>query len=66
MASAEIKLPAAFEFCKLPRGQIKRLLILDGVQDPGNLGTLLRTAVALGWQGAFLLQGDLSSTSFVH
>lgn len=30
------------------------LLILDGINDPGNLGTLLRTALALGWQGVFL------------
>jgi RNA methyltransferase, TrmH family len=26
-----------------------RLLALEGVQDPGNLGTLLRTAAAFGW-----------------
>lgn len=34
------------------------LLILDGVSDPGNLGTLLRTAKALGWDGAFLTAGS--------
>jgi TrmH family RNA methyltransferase len=34
------------------------LLILDGVSDPGNLGTLLRTARALGWDGAFLTPGS--------
>ncbi len=34
------------------------LLILDGVSDPGNLGTLLRTAKALGWDGAFLTPGS--------
>jgi TrmH family RNA methyltransferase len=34
-----------------------RLLALDGVQDPGNLGTLLRTAAAFGWRGAWLLPG---------
>lgn len=33
----------------------KRILALDGVSDPGNVGTLLRTALALGWEGAFLL-----------
>ncbi len=37
--------------------QFSRLLILDGVADPGNMGTLLRTALALGWDGAFLV-GD--------
>lgn len=29
----------------------KRLLFLDGLQDPGNLGSLLRTAWAFGWDG---------------
>lgn len=33
----------------------KRFLIaLDGINDPGNLGAVLRTALALGWEGAFL------------
>lgn len=34
-----------------------RLLILDGIQDPGNLGTLLRSAMAFRWDGIFLLPG---------
>jgi len=29
----------------------KYLLILDRLSDPGNLGTLLRTALAFGWEG---------------
>ena len=33
-----------------------RYLLLDGVQDPGNVGTILRTADAFGWT-AFLLPG---------
>ena len=36
---------------------MQRLLALDAVQDPGNLGTLLRTALACGWDGVFLLPG---------
>ncbi|MCB1084804.1 MAG: RNA methyltransferase [Chlamydiia bacterium] len=32
----------------------KRLLALDGVSDPGNLGTLLRSALAFGFEGVFL------------
>ncbi|UCG89053.1 MAG: RNA methyltransferase [Gemmatimonadota bacterium] len=32
-------------------------LVLDAVQDPGNVGTLLRTAFALGCPGAVLLKG---------
>ncbi len=37
--------------------QIQSLLVLNGISDPGNLGTLLRTALALGWEGAFLTPG---------
>lgn len=32
----------------------KRLVLLDGVQDPGNVGTIIRTAEALGIGGAVL------------
>jgi RNA methyltransferase, TrmH family len=31
--------------------------VLDRVQDPGNLGTLLRNAVALDWDAVYLLDG---------
>lgn len=34
-----------------------RVLVLDGIQDPGNLGTLLRSAMAFSWGGVFLLPG---------
>ncbi len=33
------------------------VLVLDAVQDPGNVGTLIRTAYALGAVGALLLPG---------
>ncbi|MFI5335057.1 MAG: TrmH family RNA methyltransferase [Chlamydiales bacterium] len=51
--AAEIALPA--------RGTLsgkKFLLALDGVSDPGNLGTLIRSALALGWEGVFLTLGS--------
>ncbi|MBA0590665.1 uncharacterized protein LOC105804133 [Gossypium raimondii] len=34
-----------------------RILVLDGIQDPGNLGTLIRSAMAFQWDGIFLLPG---------
>ena len=46
---AEVELP---EESKLTG--INFLIVLDGVSDPGNLGTLIRTALALGWEGVFL------------
>ncbi|MBP9841147.1 MAG: RNA methyltransferase [Simkaniaceae bacterium] len=33
----------------------KKLIAFDRIQDPGNLGTLIRTALALGFEGAILL-----------
>lgn len=49
---AEIKMPT---FVSL--GKSKRVLALDGINDPGNLGTLLRTALALGWESIYFLPG---------
>lgn len=48
---AEIALP------KMDSLQNKKYIIaLDRINDPGNMGTLLRTALALGWEGAFILE----------
>lgn len=40
----------------LPK-KISRLLALDGVQDPGNVGTLIRSSYAFGWDALFVLPG---------
>ena len=37
-----------------------RTLVLDGVQDPGNAGTLIRTAYLLGWDMVALGDGSVS------
>ncbi len=37
----------------------RRLLVLDGLSDPGNLGTLLRTALALDWDGVLFTPGTV-------
>lgn len=39
------------------RRRTTRVLALEGVQDPGNVGTLVRTAVAFGWEYVALLPG---------
>jgi TrmH family RNA methyltransferase len=39
------------------------VLVLDGVQDPGNVGTLLRTAFALGAPGAIVLPGTATTVN---
>jgi TrmH family RNA methyltransferase len=49
---AEVKLPE-----EQPNPAAKRLLVCDEVSDPGNLGTLLRSALAFGWDGACLIGG---------
>jgi TrmH family RNA methyltransferase len=36
---------------------------LDGVQDPGNVGTILRTALGLGAAGAAALKGTADLTN---
>jgi TrmH family RNA methyltransferase len=36
-----------------------RYLVLDGVQDPGNAGTLIRAAVAFGLDGVLCLDGTV-------
>lgn len=36
-----------------------KLLFLDQLQDPGNVGTLFRSALALGWEGIGLLPGSV-------
>ncbi len=35
------------------------VLILDQIQDPGNLGTLLRSALAFGWEGIIATPGTV-------
>ena len=39
------------------------LLALDGVQDPGNVGTMLRTALGLGAAGVVALKGTADLTN---
>ena len=39
------------------------ILVLDRIQDPGNMGTLLRTADAAGFSGVLLIRGSVDPYS---
>ncbi len=41
------------------RGEAPLLVVLDGIQDPGNAGNIIRTADALGCSGLICLSGTV-------
>jgi TrmH family RNA methyltransferase len=52
--------PPLARIAVLPRAVV---VILDGVQDPGNVGTIVRTAFALGAAGVVCLPGTAELTN---
>lgn len=51
---AVVKIPVVtWEACR----KCRRLLVLNGIQDPGNLGTMIRTAAALGMEAIITSKG---------
>lgn len=52
---ALIEFPAESDFKQL---DLKLGLIIDGLQDPGNVGTIIRTAWAAGLEGLFFTPGS--------
>ncbi len=55
--------PRSWRADDLPVGPGKVVLLVDGVQDPGNVGTLIRTAHALGAVGTIVLRGTADPQS---
>jgi len=51
---AIVKIPSGVFSGGLPQKVGDRVLLLEDIQDPGNVGTLIRTAVAFGFSGVIL------------
>ena len=51
---AVVRLPLELYSDNLPDDVGDRILLLEDVQDPGNVGTLIRTAAAFGYSGVVL------------
>jgi len=47
------------DLSSLAHWQPKRVVVADAIQDPGNLGTLIRTAFAAEFGGMLLLKGSV-------
>ncbi|MDR0306941.1 MAG: RNA methyltransferase [Chitinispirillales bacterium] len=52
--AAVLQIPADTYTSYLPGKKGKNLLLLERVQDPGNVGSLIRTAAALGYNGVIM------------
>lgn len=51
---AVVRLPADIYSGTLPDEAGRKILLLEDIQDPGNVGTLIRTAAAFGYSGVIL------------
>ena len=58
--AALLKLPVSSADTLLDRATAGPLVVAAGLQDPGNLGTILRSAEAFGAAGVFLTEGTVS------
>jgi TrmH family RNA methyltransferase len=61
---AVVRIPSSCYSDDLPENCGKRILLLEDVQDPGNCGTLIRTAAAFGYDG--IVMSDKCADPFSH
>lgn len=53
---AVVRAPADIYSARLPEDAGNRILLLEDIQDPGNVGTLIRTAAAFDYSGVILTE----------
>lgn len=68
MAVVEKQNMSREEFCKRIGEKSGNVILLDRLQDPGNIGTIIRTADAAGYSGVMTIKGtaDLYSPKIVR
>lgn len=68
LAVAEKQILSRNEFCRKIREKSGNVVLLDRLQDPGNIGTIIRTADAAGYSGIMTIKGtaDLFSPKIVR
>lgn len=54
--AAVVKMPADIYTTRLPADAGRKILLLEDIQDPGNIGTLIRTAAAFDFSGLILTE----------
>lgn len=57
----EVGIPAEDDILgKIGNNRVHYILVLDGIQDPINVGLLVRSALFLGWEGVIAVNGHAS------
>ncbi|OGO32487.1 MAG: hypothetical protein A2Z29_06700 [Chloroflexi bacterium RBG_16_56_11] len=61
--AAVVRLPGDIYSDRLPEDAGNRILLLEDIQDPGNTGTLIRTAAAFGFSGVIMTENGADPLS---